>query len=229
MVVYGVILLLMGGSLVLSVVYTARWLHRRFDIPYALLTVGIITYTVALVVQFVLIQFVDRALLGILAINALLVGLAAGFVEETTRLFGYQYLARSTVTKPQALMVGLGHALSDVMYPGLLAIGIALRMFTDAGSTADAGGKFSTAAAEALSGMLLIPMHLALSWLVLQVFLRGEVYWLFVAVFLHTTAEIMAVLIDPDSAWLLTLWRALMALFSLGVLLRLEPPRLKEP
>jgi len=68
-------------------------------------------------------------------------------------------------------------------------------------------------------------MHMALSWLALQVFLRGQIGWLFVAVALHAATESMIVLLGPDAGWAVAGWRALVALLSLGVIGAVRPPR----
>ena len=65
--------------------------------------------------------------------------------------------------------------------------------------------------AEALERALPVIMHMALSWLVLQAFLRGELYWLFVAIFVHAVVEIMATLLGPNDAWIVVAWRVLVA------------------
>ena len=112
MALYGIIILLVGISLLGTVGALAAWLHRRFGLPHAPLTVGILTFIGALMVRALALALIDRAL-GILPIGALALGVLAGFVDETARLFGFQFLARSTVTRPQALMIGWGMAASD--------------------------------------------------------------------------------------------------------------------
>lgn len=225
MFVYGVIILLVGLSLLTGAIALAMGLHRRYGLPYALLTVGILTYTGALAAQFALLQLVDRALLGVLPIGALAIGLTAGFAAEIARFLGFQFLARGVVTRPQAMMVGLGHALSEIVYPGVLALGMGYQMLGGgAGDAGDLGAQLSGALAEALNGLLPILMHMALSWLVLQAFLRGELYWLFVAIFAHAVIEMMAVMLGPSDAWGLVIWQAGVALLSVGVLRRVQPP-----
>jgi uncharacterized membrane protein YhfC len=226
MFLYGIVILLVGISLFSGATMIAVWLHRRFSQPYALLTVGILTYILSLLVQFVLLQMFDRALLEILPIGALILGLLAGFTEETARLLGYQYLARSAVTKPQSLMIGVGHGFSETVYTGLLAAGLGLSLLgygTDPPD--DVAAVLSGALAEACNAMLPILMHMALSWLVLQVFLRGEMGWLFVAISIHAVAEIMAVLLGPNDDWAVVVWRALVALIGLAVIAWLRPPK----
>lgn len=225
MFVYGVVILAVGISLFVAALITTMWLHRRFGVSYALLTVGVITYVGALIAQVLLLRVFDRALLGILPIGALAVGIVAGFSEETARLLGFQYLARSTVTRPQALMIGAGHAFTEAIYTALVAVGIGLSLVTENADPADDfGAVLNGAVAEALNGLLPVFMSMALSWLVLQTLLRGQLYWLFVAIFCHAVVEITAALLGPSDAWSVVIWRGLVAALSLLVIVRINPP-----
>ncbi len=225
MFVYGIIVLLVGVALLGGVLIIVTGLHRRFAVPYALLTVGIITYVLSLIGQVAVLQLIDRTLLGILPVGALALGITAGFSEETVRLLGYQYLAPGAVTKAQALMIGAGHGLSETIYTALVAAALGLSLLGySTNRPDDLAAVLSGALAEALNGLLPIVMHMALSWIVLQVFLRGALYWLFIAIFAHAVAEIMAALLGPNDAWAVVVWRALVAVLSLIVILRLAPP-----
>jgi uncharacterized membrane protein YhfC len=227
MFLYGIVLMVAGGGLLAGVAALATWLHRRFSLPYALLTVGVLTYMGALVVQFVLLRALDHTLLEILPVGALAVGLAAGFTEETARLLGYQYLARGAVNRLQALMIGLGHGFSETIYTGLLAAGLGLSVLGYGSDRPDdLSALTSGALAEALNGLLPLAMHMGLSWVVLQVFLRGQLFWLFAAIFIHIVAETTAALIGPNDAWAVVLWRALVALIGLILITRLNAPEL---
>lgn len=225
MAAYGLIAVLAGGGLLAWAATLTAWLHRRYAVPYALLTVGIITYIVALGVQVLLLRGVDRALLGILPVGALMMGVLAGFSEETLRALGYQVLAPGAVTRPQALMIGAGHGLTGTIYSALIAISVGLSALSgDAAAAVAPLGLASRTLAEALNGALPVLMHMALSWLVLQAFLRGQLAWLFVAIFLHAVVEIMATLLGPNDAWIVVAWRALVALSSVAVIVRVRGP-----
>jgi len=229
MFAYGIIILLVGIALLGGVLFIVTALHRRFGAPYALLTVGIITYVLSLIVQIAMLQIIDRALLSILPVGALALGLTAGFSEETARLLGYQYLARGAATKAQALMIGAGHGISETVYTALVAAALGLSLMGyDTTRPDDLAALVSGALAEACNGLLPIVMHMALSWIVLQAFLRGELYWLFVAIFAHAVTEIMAALLGPSDAWIVVAWRALIAIISLVVMTRLTPPTVES-
>lgn len=225
MFIYGVTALFVGLALLGGVIALAVRLHRHDALPYALLTVGILTGTGALGVQSVLIRGLDSGLLGVLSIGALALGLSAGFANEIARALGYHYLARGAVSRPQAMMIGLGHGLVQPVYVALVAVGMGLSMIGGGGDRPDdPAALLSGAGADALNSFLPLFLHMALSWLVLQVFLRGEIGWLFAAIFLHSLAALMAALIDPDAGWTLAAWWALMAMTGAVILVRLRPP-----
>jgi len=222
---YGIIILLVGLGLITGAASIPVWLHRRYGQPYALLTVGVITFVLALLVQIFLLQTLNHVLLRLLFFESLMVGVVVGFTEEFARLFGFQLLARGTVSKAQALMIGAGHGFSRTLYVGFIAVGLGLSLLGyDSQRPDDLAALLSGALAESLNGLLPILMHMALSWLVLQVFLRGELGWLFVAIFMHSSAEIMAVLLGPEDAWIVVLWRSLIAIISLAIIFRVNPP-----
>jgi uncharacterized membrane protein YhfC len=230
MFVYGVVIFAVGLSLFAATLVATSWLHRHYRVPYALLTVGVMTYVGAMVAQMLLLRLVDRALLGVLPIGALAVGLAAGFSEETARLLGFQYLARSTVTRPQALMIGAGHAFTETVYTALVAVSIGLSLIAESADPADdLGAVLSGAVAEAFNGLLPVLMSMALSWVVLQALLRGQLYWLFVAIFCHAVVELTAALLGPSDSWAVVLWRGIVAVLSLIALVRIKPPVMTQP
>jgi uncharacterized membrane protein YhfC len=227
MSLYGILTLLVGIGLLISAAGMVVTLRRRLDAPYALLTVGIITYLTALLVQALMLRLLDRALLGILPLGALAVGLVAGFTEEIARFLGYQVLAPGATTRAQAVMIGAGHGLAKPVYTGLVAISLGLSALgNDAARPDHLARALGGTLAEALNSLLPALASMALSWIVLRVFLRGEWFWLFVAIFCHAVIEIMATLLGPDSSWLVAGWRGLVALVSVAAIVRLRPPHL---
>lgn len=223
--IYGIIMMVVGGLLSAAAAAIAVALHRRWSLPYALLTVGMLTYLGAFFVQFVLLRGVGETWLNVLAVRALLAGVLIAFSESIARLLGFLYLARTAVTRPQAMMIGLGHGLVPVLYTSLLAAGLGLSLLGyDAERPDDMLTFVSGALAEALNGLLPLALHMALSWLVLQVFIRQAWWWLFAAIFLHAVSEIAAILLGPSDAWPVVVWRAAIALIALLVLARVRPP-----
>ncbi|MBI5960881.1 MAG: hypothetical protein HY866_19235 [Chloroflexi bacterium] len=220
---YGLLVLGVAISLLCGAAGLVIGLHRRGAVPYALLTVGAITGILSLVVQVALLQVADRALLNILPIGALAVGIAAGFSEEPARFLGYHYLAPAAVTRGQALMIGAGHGLIETLYTALIAFGLGLSLLGyETTHPDDPAALVSGALAESLNGLLPVVMHMALSWIVLQVFLRGELFWLFGAIFFHAVIEIMAALLGSADDWMVVIFRLIVALVSLMVIVRLR-------
>ena len=223
MALYGLVTVITGVGLLGGAIALVAWLHWRYGVPYALLTVGTITYLAALLVQLAAVQVLDRALLGILPVGALLLGIVVGFSEETARAFGYQWLAPGAVSRPQALMIGAGHGLTPAIYTALVAFNVGLSALAEgAGQELDLTS-VSRTTAEALNSLLPVLMHMALSWLVLQAFLQGQVAWVFAAIFLHTVVEITATLLGPPQSWGVVGWRGLVALSSIRLIRRVGP------
>jgi len=223
---YGLVTLLVGAGLLIAALALVSGLHRHARVPYALLTVGMITCLGALLTQLLAVRLLDRALLGILPVGAVVLGIVAGFSEETARALGYQWLARNAVSRAQALMIGVGHGLVPVLYTALIALNVGLSALAEAEpGQALALTDVSRTLAEALNSLLPLAMHMALSWLVLQAFLRGEIGWIFVAIFIHATIEIGANLFGPPHSWAVVGWRALVALGSLALIRHLAAPQ----
>lgn len=226
MLLVGILTLLLGAGLLGTLAWLAATLARRARLPRALLLVGIITATGARIVQIALIQGAAGPLLTILPIRALALGLSAGVIQEVARALGYGFLARGAVTKPQAALIGLGHGLVEPAYAGLLLLALGLSLVGGgAEQPDDPAGLLSGALADALASLLPIVMHMALSWVVLQVFLRGEIGWLFAAIFAHSLVELGAAsLAGAGTSWPLVAWRAVVALASVVMLARLRAP-----
>ena len=224
MLLYGLILIAVGLIVGGVAARLAIWLHRRWGLPYALLTVGMITYLVALFVQVTVLQMLGGSLLDVLEIRALTAGLLAAFTEEIARLFGFSVLARAVETRPQAMMVGLGHGLVHALYMALLAIGLGISLLGYGTERPDdLVALLAGAVAESLNGLLPLALHMTLSWMVLQVFLREAWGWLFLAIFLHAVSAITAGLLGPSDAWAVVGWWAIVALASVVLLIRLQP------
>ena len=225
MALTGLIVILTGLLLLGSTAALVMGLHRSLGVPYALLSVGAITAIGSLIAQIAALQIIDRALLGILPVGAFVLGITAGFSEEWARFLGFQYLAPAATTRAQALMIGAGHGLVETVYTALIAISLGLSVLaSNPASDQTALDDVSRASAQALNSLLPVILHMALSWLVLQTFLRSELYWVFIAIFAHAVAEIMAALLGPNDAWIVVGWRSIVALAALLLIRRLHGP-----
>ena len=201
----------------------ARAIHRRWDTSYALLTVGVITYTVALIVQYVALEALGGGLMNILATRG--ASRRAGRVQRDRARLSASSIWRGERSAGAALMIGLGHGIVETFYTGIVGLGLGVSMLGyGAAPPEDPGALIGGALAELVGGVLVLALHMALSWLVLQVFLRGQIGWLFVAIGLHAASEIMIVLLGPDAGWAAALWRGVIALISMGIILYVRQP-----
>ncbi|MCI0709646.1 MAG: hypothetical protein L0154_05720 [Chloroflexi bacterium] len=179
---------------------TARWLYRRYGVPVALMSVGAITFVGAFIAQTILLTLLPAGLLSVPLVGGVAVGLIAGFTEIVTVSIGFQYLAKSTVTRPQGVMIGVGHALLPMLFVALTLTLTMLGQISEGsiGDSADA-----EIIAEPIVNLAPLAMHVSVSWLVLQTFLRNEAKWLFygivaVALTVGTEAFIREAAYEPE-------------------------------
>lgn len=174
-------------------------LARRFRLPWSLFGWGAVTFLGSQVVHLPLLWLLTRGLRGIvtgpfviehaLLINAVILGLAAGLCEEGARWVGYRWLVPWARRWPEGLMLGAGHGGAEAIILGGLA-GLALLH----PAPAAAGLMPLLGTVERLFALC---DHLALSVLVLQVFVRGRWYWLALAVGWHALLDGSSVYFSP--------------------------------
>lgn len=143
--------------------------------------------------------------------------LTAGLAEEIGRYVGYRWLFREEKTWERGIMYGLGHGglESMILVGGLTLMGLINLI---ALSTMDLNALPLTpaqqeqlhqqlAAVAAQSDWLplvgawerlwTLPVHVAFSVIVLQVFKRGQIRWLWISVAAHTLVNLAAVGLGP--------------------------------
>jgi uncharacterized membrane protein YhfC len=149
------------------------------------------------------------ALIGWVAISAL----TAGLFEELGRYIGYRWLMkREEKTWTKGVMYGLGHGgiESMLLVAGLLALTLiqVLALARADLSTLPLTPEQRTLAEQQLAAiaaqpawvpllgawerMWTIPLHVALSVVVLQVFRRGSLRWLWLAILAHALVDLLA-------------------------------------
>jgi uncharacterized membrane protein YhfC len=194
------------------------YLRRRFGLSWKLLGVGAVTFVGsqvlhipfnAAVLNRMLEQFgwsLASEGMGLFAAFALL-GLSAGVFEELARYVVYRYWIRDARTWKEALMFGAGHGGIEAALLGgatLLAFiqAVAFRN-ADLATVVPAGQvelaraqldaywatPWPTALLGAVERTFTLCLHLSLAVLVMQVFLRNELRWLFGAIGWHTLAN----------------------------------------
>lgn len=192
-------------------ILAALWWHRRSGAPLRALGIGALVFFVSQVVlrlpwQIPLGRWV-HAHAEWLVPFVLFSSLTAGLFEETGRWLGYRHLLTAERTRRVAIMFGLGHgALEAILLAGLPLAGLLVswvlaahgRLRPDA---ADAirqqtemlsFWKIQLAALERASA---IAVHVGLALIVLQVWKRGGMRWLFLAILLHFSINAMAALL----------------------------------
>lgn len=183
-------------------------LKRNSQTPYTLAVVGLLTASSAFLTQTLLTFVVQGPLLDTPFFGALILALIIGFTDGIARFWGYYAVARAAVNRPQAMMIGLGHGLPLLVYQGLVV--------------AVVGG-----AAWRELGILLaqLILHMGVSWVVLQTFVRNEIGWVFQAVILIGLAfgtDIYIANTITRSTPLL-IWWGLLALLGIGLLAGIRP------
>jgi uncharacterized membrane protein YhfC len=230
----------------------AWFIHRSTRAPWRFFFIGAVTFVVSQVFHIPFNWLVLRAniipddltLWSNLLIYAIFIGLSAGVFEETTRYLSYRYWAKDCRTWSRGLMLGSGHGGIEAILLGLLAginfIGLLYVAGNDSllnmlppEEQAAIHEALNTIATTPWPGLLLgfaerlftVVTHLALSVLVLQVFARQSVKWLFLAIAYHAvfnmTAVISLIRWGPYTTESLL---GLLAIVSLGLIFRLRTP-----
>jgi uncharacterized membrane protein YhfC len=201
-------LALAGGICLAGPLLLAWWWRRRTGAPFSAFGAGALVFFVAQVVlrfpwQIPLarrIQSHPELVFPFLVFSAL----TAGIFEETGRWLGYRYLLRER-TPRTGVMLGLGHGgLESMLLVGLPLIGLlvawvlASRGIIAPGDALESVRRQTSslsfwnvqlAALERASSMAI---HVGLSLVVLQVWLRGGLRWLFLAMALHFALNALA-------------------------------------
>jgi uncharacterized membrane protein YhfC len=193
-------------------VLVALWWHRRSRAPLSAFGAGALVFLVSQVIlrlpwQIPLGRWVHGQpewLIPFLLFSSL----TAGMLEETGRWAGYRYLLKKERSVRIGVMFGLGHgALEAILLAGLPLAGLLVAWVlasrglipSHAGveairqqAAAIEGGKVLLAAVERASAMA---AHVGLSLIVLQVWMRGGLKWLALAIALHFTVNAAAALL----------------------------------
>jgi len=192
-------------------IVAALWWHRRSGAPLRALGIGALVFIISQVVlrlpwQIPLGRWV-QAHSEWLVPFLLFSSLTAALFEETGRLLGYKHLLTAERSRRVAIMFGLGHgALEAILLAGLPLAGLLVSWMLAA------QGRLPSAAADAVhqqTGALdfwriqlaalerasAIAVHVGLALVVLQVWKRGGLRWLILAILLHFSINAVAALL----------------------------------
>lgn len=246
---YGLSYLLM----VLMPIAVGAWIHRARGASWKLFLMGAVTFIVSqalhlpfnwLVLQQWQLVPSDTAVLSNLIALAVFGGLSAGVFEEVARYVTYRFWATDARTWGRGLMLGAGHGGVESILLGLLAaFGVVSLWFTvNNAAVMDAlppeqvalVEEQATAVFDVAWYMALLPfveraitiaLHLALSLMVMQVFTRGKLRWLWLAILFHALVDAVAVF--AVATWGVLPTEAILIVFglaSLGVIFALREP-----
>lgn len=189
-------------------------------------------------------------------ILAIFLGLSAGVFEEVTRYLVFRFWAKDARSWGTGLMVGAGHGAIEAVLFYLLPVGLnfiilglihtgflPVEQLSSQPLTANdlallnnqLKAMFDIAwympFAGSIERLFAMTAHLAMSLLVLQVFLRGQKRWLGIAILWHASFNgvAVAVLLLTQNTFLTEAVIALFALLSLGIIFYLKTPEPQEP
>ena len=200
-----------AGACLIGPIVACLWWHRRSGAPLAAFGAGALVFLVSQVIlrlpwQIPLgrwVQVHQRWLIPFLLFSSL----TAGVFEETGRWVGYRYLLRKERSLRIGVMFGLGHGALEAMLAGLPLASLLVAWVMASHGLLPSGpalegvrlqtaalnaGKVLLAALERASAMT---AHVGLSLIVLQVWMRGGMRWLALAVALHFAVNAVAALL----------------------------------
>lgn len=228
----------------------ATWLGRKYRANWGLFGVGVTAFIGSQVGHIPFNLYVDRAgwLPDLTAGTAELVlvaaflGLSAGLFEETARWVVYRWWVKDARRWSDGMMLGAGHGGIESIVLGILLvvnvaalIGIRAGHFTAlvpaeqwalavAQAEAFAEGPVVLAIIPAVERALVIPLHLSLSLLVMQGFVRSEGRWWWLAVGWHALANMVAVILAARAnIYVAELALGLIALMSVVLIVKFRP------
>lgn len=203
-------------------------LHHRYQVGYPLLVVGMMTFTLSLFIRTASLWVLQNSpLVNSPLIEATLVGLMTGFVDIGTVAFGYARLARSTIYRPQAVLIGIGHALPEMIFVGLWVMWIVLGLAKQGAAPVDLSIVGANTIGELVSTLAPLALHITLSWLVLQTFLRNEAAWIFQAILwcaMVVGTETLFYRGSTQPEQVVGIWWVLVTLTNAIIFWRLKPP-----
>jgi uncharacterized membrane protein YhfC len=175
-----------------------------------------------------------------LVFNAVVLGLSAGVWEESFRYFAFRWWAKEARSYDKALMMGAGHGGIEAIVLGVYVLYVFFQMaalrnmdLAQAFSAERAAGlqhqlqvywsvPWYTALAGALERFNTLIFHLTAAVLVLQVFLRKQMRWLWLAILWHAALDALAVGLAPQGIGVVEGVLAAFTLVNLWLLYKLR-------
>lgn len=199
------------------------YLTRKFKLGWRLFWIGgalfILSQVLHIPFNIAIDRLFDRGILPLppeefqLIFSALFLGLSAGLFEELTRYAGYRWWAKDARNWSQGLLFGAGWGgmeaiifyvvvmlLNYIIFMALRTVDLTSMLPPEQliplqqGLDLFWGVAWYDSMLGALERMLVLPIQMALSVMVLQVFTRGQSRWLWFAVGWHALLDAAAVL-----------------------------------
>lgn len=230
----------------------ARFIAQKRQVRWGLFGIGATAFVLSQVghipFNWLVLQKLAWVPAGNLIALAVFAGLSAGLFEEVMRYVAYRFWAQDARTWGTGLMLGAGHGGIEAILVGVLgAWGViqlaALRNgvwldqvpaeqlpLVQEQITATFSAPWYLILLGALERLFAIILHLSFSLMVMQVFVRGQKWWLWVAVLWHGVVDATAVY--AISTWGAYVTEAIvggMALISLGIVFWFKTPEPVEP
>jgi uncharacterized membrane protein YhfC len=239
------------------------FLRRRFALPWRLFFTGMATFILSQVVHIPLNIILGR--LGVFAAaperwlvltNAILLGLSAGICEEGARYLVLRFWRKDARSWRTALMFGAGHGGVEALLVGAVTAlafvqitALRTQDLSSLGLTPEQLTALQTQMATytslpwpaallgALERLFALCLHLSLTVMVMQVFLRRNWLWLVAAILWHTAANAVAVYLiqalggagSLPAAYWTEAALGVFALASLGIIFALRQPEPPAP
>jgi uncharacterized membrane protein YhfC len=227
-----------------------RWIAAKRRVGWGLFGMGAVTFVLSQVGHFPFNSVVLPQAAWVnpenLPVYALFLGLSAGAFEGVARYLTYRFWAKEARSWGQGLMLGAGHGGIEAILLGVIGLlnfvillglknglfqGILASVPDDQLYLVDIQieALFGVAPGMALLGaverVFALLLHLSASLLVMQVFVRGQLRWLWAAIAWHA-------LIDGVLVYVVVLWGAVtaelvlagMSLVSVGIIFWLRTP-----
>lgn len=178
-----------------------------------------------------------------LLISASLLGLSAGLFEEIARYSAYRWWVKDARSWARGLLLGAGHGGAEAILVGVLVLLAFIQMVALRGrdlsslvppdvvqlAEQQVSAYWSASWYDSLLSLieraLSLPIQIALPILVLQVFVRNQSRWLWIAIGWHTLVDAVAVFSSQNwSVYLTEALLGLLAAVSIAIIYALRGP-----
>lgn len=227
------------------------WIARKRGVRWGLFGIGAVTFVASqilhipfnLVVQRSGLLPEDTTALPNLLLLATFLGLSSGVFEEVARYLTYRFWAKDARTWGRGLMLGAGHGGIEAILLGVIGLInlVSWYFITESESLPGVPADQMAVIREQIQAVLDVPwhgvllgalervfalaFHLSASLLVMQVFVRRQLFWLILSILWHALLNFTAVVaVSQWGPYVTELLLGVLALFSVGIIFWLRTP-----